>query len=151
MATATQTTSGPPPNSPIAQGQAGPNDGFPQWGIDQTAPPAAGQAGGGTWKITEAKTAADKARLLTQGYLLWFTSQKAAQDFINSQYGAFNGSIPGGQVFAGLSDFFGRLTEANTWLRAGEIAIGIVLIGIGVAKLTGTTNLVAKAVKARIP
>lgn len=32
-------------------------------------------------------------------------------------------------------------------LRAGEILLGIVLIGVGVAKLTGTGNVVSKAVR----
>lgn len=46
----------------------------------------------------------------------------------------------------GLSD-----DEIRSWLvRIGEILLGIVLVGVGVAKLTGTTNVVASAVKARI-
>lgn len=36
-------------------------------------------------------------------------------------------------------------------LRVGEVLLGIVLVGVGIAKLTGTTNLVAAAVKAKIP
>ena len=35
----------------------------------------------------------------------------------------------------------------NIILRVGEILLGIVLIGVGVAKLTGTANVVSKAVK----
>lgn len=39
----------------------------------------------------------------------------------------------------------------TAWMvRIGEILLGIVLVGVGIAKLTGTTNVVAKAVKARI-
>lgn len=46
----------------------------------------------------------------------------------------------------GLSD-----QDIQSWLvRVGEILLGIVLIGVGIAKLTGTTNAVAKVVKARI-
>lgn len=41
--------------------------------------------------------------------------------------------------------------EIRSWLiRIGEILLGIVLVGIGVAKLTGTTNVIASAVKAKI-
>jgi hypothetical protein len=41
--------------------------------------------------------------------------------------------------------------EIQSWLiRIGEILLGIVLVGVGIAKLTGTTNVVAKAVKARL-
>lgn len=39
----------------------------------------------------------------------------------------------------------------QSWLiRIGEILLGIVLVAVGVAKLTGTTNIVASAVKAKI-
>src|ERR1700743_2162682 len=39
----------------------------------------------------------------------------------------------------------------QSWMiRIGEILLGIVLLGVGIAKLTGTTNLVASAVKAKI-
>ena len=47
----------------------------------------------------------------------------------------------------------GGLTNENitTWfIRIGEVLLGIVLLGIGVAKLTGTTNTIAKAVRAKI-
>lgn len=42
-------------------------------------------------------------------------------------------TIPG---LAQIGDFFSRLTEANTWLRIGEGILGIVLIAIGIARLT---------------
>jgi len=43
-------------------------------------------------------------------------------------------------------------TNAQNWfIRVGEVLLGIVLIGIGVAKLTGTANAVSNLVKARIP
>jgi hypothetical protein len=47
----------------------------------------------------------------------------------------------------------GGLTNENitSWfIRIGEVLLGIVLLGVGVAKLTGTTNAVAKLVKAKI-
>lgn len=56
---------------------------------------------------------------------------------------AINDQIQGG---LGLSD-----ENIRTWMiRIGEILLGIVLVGVGVAKLTGTTNVIAKAVKAKI-
>jgi hypothetical protein len=46
----------------------------------------------------------------------------------------------------GLSD-----ENIRSWLiRIGEILLGIVLVGVGIAKLTGTTNAVAGLVKAKI-
>lgn len=50
-----------------------------------------------------------------------------------------------------LGDFLGRLTQANTWIRAGEVVLGIVLIGIGLARITGAQNLVSQAVKTKLP
>ena len=47
----------------------------------------------------------------------------------------------------GLSD-----ENIRSWMiRIGEILLGIVLVGVGVAKLSGTTNAVASLVKAKIP
>jgi hypothetical protein len=46
----------------------------------------------------------------------------------------------------GLSD-----EELRSWLvRIGEILLGIVLVGVGVAKLTGSLNPVASLVKAKL-
>ena len=48
-----------------------------------------------------------------------------------------------GNVFKGL--------DLNVWfLRIGEILLGIVLLGVGVAKLTGTANAISKIAKAAI-
>jgi len=49
-------------------------------------------------------------------------------------------------------DKLGISNEAITsWMvRIGEIVLGIVLLGVGIAKLTGTTNVVASAVKAKL-
>lgn len=38
----------------------------------------------------------------------------------------------------------------NILMRIGEIVLGVVLIGVGVAKLTGAANVVSKAVRMKI-
>jgi hypothetical protein len=43
------------------------------------------------------------------------------------------GAIPG---LAQIGDFFARLTEGNTWIRIGEALLGIVLIAVGMARIT---------------
>lgn len=56
-----------------------------------------------------------------------------------------------GTSLAGLSaigDFFSRLTESNTWLRAGEIALGLLLIAVGVSKMTSAVPAATKIAKA---
>lgn len=52
---------------------------------------------------------------------------------------------------AAVDDFLHRLSEGNTWLRVGEVLLGIVLIAVGLARITGTQNTVSQLVKARIP
>jgi hypothetical protein len=57
-----------------------------------------------------------------------------------------------GDVAKATNDIlFGGVNAQNWFIRVGEILLGIVLIGVGVAKLTGTTNAISKIVKARIP
>lgn len=46
--------------------------------------------------------------------------------------------LPGGGLLSGLAaigDFFARLTEASTWIRVAEVAIGLGLVVVGVAHL----------------
>lgn len=54
----------------------------------------------------------------------------------------------------GILGFLGAFTNANTWLRVGEVVLGLLLVVAGVVKLAGPTVLsatpagrVAKAVK----
>lgn len=42
--------------------------------------------------------------------------------------------------------FFNRLTESNTWLRIAEGTLGIILIAVALAKVTGADNVIAKKV-----
>ena len=51
---------------------------------------------------------------------------------------------------ATVGDFFTRLGQANTWIRVGEVILGLVLISVGVAKLTNAVPVatqIAKVVK----
>jgi hypothetical protein len=61
------------------------------------------------------------------------------------------GKVPGAQGLGTVGEFLGRLQESSTWVRVAEVALGIVLLAIGVARITGTQNAVAQVVKARIP
>lgn len=60
-------------------------------------------------------------------------------------------TVPGLSGLAAIGDFFARLGQANTWIRAGQAVLGLILIGIGLARITGTANLASTIVKARIP
>ena len=49
-----------------------------------------------------------------------------------------------------LVNFFGALLDPNTWLRIGEVALGLILIAVGTAKLTNafpSATKIAKAVR----
>lgn len=35
-----------------------------------------------------------------------------------------------------IGDFFGRLDEANLWIRVGEVVLGLILAAVGLARLT---------------
>lgn len=50
-----------------------------------------------------------------------------------------------GQV--GPGDLLGKFNLPSWFLRVGEILLGIVLVGVGLARVTGTQNIVSKAVK----
>lgn len=70
------------------------------------------------------------------------------------------GSIKAGAAgplsgLAAIGDFFQRLTQANTWMRVGEVVVGLILLGIGVNALfkgapmkaiTGTAGTVGKVI-----
>jgi hypothetical protein len=56
---------------------------------------------------------------------------------------------PVGKVGTALTSLnpLAPLFQANLWLRVGEFIIGLALIGVGLAKLTGTDNVISNAVK----
>lgn len=45
---------------------------------------------------------------------------------------------------AGIGDFFGRLTEASTWVRVGEVVLGLVLLAVGIARITHAVPIATK-------
>lgn len=116
---------------------------YPQWGVGGGTP---GSSAG--WNVVEAKNAAQKQAYLDKGYVVWFSSQPSAQSYISSEqnpYTSGTGGIANPLGFLGnIANAFGDLTQANTWLRAAKIIVGGVLLVVGVARLTGTTDEVKK-------
>jgi hypothetical protein len=45
------------------------------------------------------------------------------------------------------NDLFHGLNLQSWLIRIGEILLGLVLIGVSLAKLTGTSNVISKALK----
>lgn len=111
---------------------------YPQWGLDAN-----------TGKVAEAKNAAQKNTLIGQGYLVWFVSSAAANSFYKAQQGFLGGHLPSPlSGLAAIGDFFHRLTEGNTWLRIGEGLLGIILIALGIARMTHAVPAATKIAKA---
>ena len=93
-----------------------------------------------------------------QAAIDFYNRNKAANPGWKAPIGALDvgGAIANAQQSAGerASDALGAFKGLNleVWfVRIGEIILGIVLIGVGLAKLTGTTNIVSSVVKAKIP
>lgn len=96
---------------------------------------------------------------------LWgpFDSLSAAQQFAQShgptdpvqKMDSLTPGIPGLDQLSGLTSgvlgFLGALTDPHTWLRVAEVILGLVLIAVGLAKLTNAvpiaTRTAAKAAK----
>lgn len=108
---------------------------------------------GGPWFVNNASGTIQRqsnpvlAEGLAQSGWTGFATQAAAKAFANKG--------PAGQAkqvtqsaFSGINavgDFANKLTQANTWLRIAEGLLGIVLIAVALAKLTGVDNAIQKA------
>lgn len=108
---------------------------------------------GGPWFVNNASGTIQRQSnpVLAEGLATtgWtgFPTQAAAKAFANKGPAGQIKSV-GQSAFSGINavgDFANKLTQANTWLRIAEGLLGIVLIGVALAKLTGADNAVAKA------
>lgn len=64
------------------------------------------------------------------------------------------GGIPGAAAAGANSayqDLLGGFNIGNWFLRIGEILLGLVLVGVGLARITGVQNFISSAVKSKIP
>jgi hypothetical protein len=124
----------PPAPQPIAPGVVTDPNKYPQWGVKLGTADASGNVPG---DVKEAKNQADKLSLSNQGYLVWFGSQQAAQDFISSQQGILGGHLPnplsGLEGIAKVLGDIGRaLTDGKMWRSLGWLIAGLVIAGLGV-------------------
>lgn len=51
----------------------------------------------------------------------------------------------------GAADAIGGFNLGNWFVRIGEILLGIVLIGVGVARITGAQNVISNIAKTKMP
>jgi hypothetical protein len=134
-----------PAGQPIAPGIVGASSGYPEYGVGGGTP---GSATG--WNIVTANNATDKMQFASQGYLVWFTSMSAAQNFVSSESSLVgSGNVPNpANAIPGLTDigdFFHRLTEGSTYVRIGEVVLGGILVYAGIRALTSGSTVVKGA------
>ena len=120
------------PVTPVNTGIASPNV-YPQWGIGGGTP---GSSAG--WKVVEARNESQKLTYSEQGYLTWYSSDAAAKNAIASEESPYQSGEPQNAIpgLAQIGDFFGSLTQGSTWVRVGQVVLGVILIAVGVARIT---------------
>jgi hypothetical protein len=122
-----------PAGQPIAPGVAAADSGYPQYGVMQS---------GSTYTIATAGNETQKLQDANKGYLVWFTSKAAAQNYISSESSLLNGNIPNPLTgVAAIGDFFSKLGHLHfqtiLW-RAAKILLGGTLLVAGFLKMSGT-------------
>lgn len=94
-----------------------------------------------------------------------FTARQVLQAYLDSLLGNALGKGLGGTTAAlgkipaaaaqgaanAYNDIFGRFNLGNWVLRIGEILLGLVLVGVGIARMTGVQNKISELVKTKIP
>jgi hypothetical protein len=121
---------------------------FPEWFV---GPPVLG--GANQYQVAEAATAAEAAKLQGEGYKGPYATKAEAQSAANTATSKatsteFNPSLP--NPLSGVNAigaFFNKLGEANTWIRAGKVIIGGLLLVVGLVHITGADNAIASAAR----
>jgi hypothetical protein len=145
------------------QGAAKAGAPFPQWAF------VLGSPGQRVNKVDNATMKASVEAISFPNRVLFFTSQQAAQNCANANGGSKTLPGTGGALNAANSGLnaatgalqcaggiaIGRLNvcvDLEHWiLRIGEGLLGIVLIGVGLARITGVQNAVSSIVKSKLP
>jgi hypothetical protein len=79
-----------------------------------------------------------------------FATKAAAQKALSAQQVPGTDLVPaGGELslpspLSGVTDFLQRLGQASTWIRVAEVALGLILIAVGVAKITHVVPIATK-------
>jgi len=124
---------------------------FPQWTISVPG-----------YVLAHVNNAAEKTLAeasVWPGKLYFFTSENAAKAYAQSKgHPAITSpaSKLGGQKALDIgsqavTDALGGFNVGNWFLRIGEILLGLVLVGVGIARLTGAQNAISKIVKSKVP
>lgn len=104
---------------------------------------AVGFQGPFTWD--QAQSAIGNYQQATAGTPAGNATQAAKNTYHAAQAAASANPLSG---LAAIGDFFSRLSQANTWLRIGEGLLGIILIAVGLAKMTHAVPAATKIARA---
>jgi hypothetical protein len=74
----------------------------------------------------------------------WQTGANTAGNSPGSVTGGVTDALAKATGIDAIGTFFNDLEQGNTWLRIAEGALGIILIAVALAKLTGADNVIAK-------
>jgi len=66
----------------------------------------------------------------------WQTSANTAGNSPGSAIGGAADAAANATGLSAVGDFFGRLGQANTWIRVAEVILGVVLLAVGIARIT---------------
>jgi hypothetical protein len=96
---------------------------------------------GGPYATQAAATAAANGDASTTSGLPGTTKPAVTSSTVNSS----NGSLPNLLSWeSGLATFLSDLTSSSTWIRVAEVVIGGVLLIVGLAHITGATQVISK-------
>lgn len=114
----------PPDSKSIAPGTVTNLNAYPQWGVKMS--------GTTSGTVKEATTAAEKQSDIDNGYDSWFSSDKAAKNFVSSETSVLNGNVPDPLTILGLP----KLSNLRNFvIRAVKVIVGLALIVVGTVKL----------------
>ncbi len=108
-----------------------------QWNIDPAKEGVPGQTSAGFPTKAQAQAAADAVNKQTGGSSSNAISTPPAPTTPGDVAAGVSGAL-------GIKDPLAPLFQNNIWLRVGQVALGLILIAVGVAKLTNTVPIATK-------
>lgn len=124
-----------------------PDSGSGSWWLEETADIA---RGGAVWHEVQSasrpRTGGNTGLAAVKGpYKTRADADKALSGLQNPKKIFNDLGIPTG--LAAIGNFFNKLGQAHTWIRVGEVLLGLILIAVGVAKITNAVPIATDIAK----
>jgi hypothetical protein len=105
-------------------------------------------------KVIQSKTkpaTGQKSTYVVTGVQGPFSTKAEAEKAAKGYSGIINkggvGSGGGTSSLGQIANFFSQLGQANTWIRVGEVVLGLILIAVGLAKITHAVPVATEIAK----